>query len=81
MLVVALCGGAHKPKEEFKMRQREETKFSFPLVIGVLLVVAFWAVPSIAGADGGDPFLVHACVNPSGLTRMVGPNDVCRSNE
>jgi len=63
------------------MRRLEETKFAFPLVIGMLLVVAFLAVPSITRADGGDPFLVHACVNPSGLTRIVGPDDTCGTNQ
>lgn len=63
------------------MREPERTKTIFLLLIGVVVFSSFLAFPSTAVADGGDPFLVHACVNPSGLTRIVGPNDLCGSNE
>ena len=63
------------------MRDPEQTKTIFLLLIGVLLFSGFLAVPSAAVADGGDPFLVHACVNPSGLTRIVGPDDACGTNQ
>ena len=50
--------------------------FSVGLVLGVLIG---W--PAMAGSDGGDAGLIHACVNPSNLTRIVDANDACRHNE
>ncbi len=70
-----------KPKGVFKMHRWEQWGSIFPLVMGVVLVVLSSAVPGTTRADGGDPNLVHACVNPSGLTRIVGPPDPCRPNE
>lgn len=56
---------------------------SFIMLISVILTLlgAALGLPTAAIADGGDPNLIHSCVNPSGLTRIVGSNDVCGSNE
>lgn len=48
---------------------------------GAVLLFALLAMPTVVGADGGDPNVVHACVNPSGLTRIVGPDDACGTNQ
>lgn len=47
-----------------------------------LVLVLAMAGPLAAHAHGGDTTLVHACVNAaSGVMRIVGPNDACRSPE
>lgn len=48
-------------------------------MLGILAIVV--GAPAPGGADGGDPSLIHACVNPSGLTRTLAPGDDCRPNE
>ncbi|MBI2987964.1 MAG: hypothetical protein HYY45_14465, partial [Deltaproteobacteria bacterium] len=58
----------------------EQTKMS-RVLLGLVIFVALLGVPMMASADGGDTSLVHACVNPSGLTRIIGPNDSCSSSE
>jgi len=32
-------------------------------------------------AHGGDPNLIHACINNEGIVRIVGPNDDCAKSE
>jgi hypothetical protein len=32
-------------------------------------------------AHGGDPDLIHACINKDGVVRIVGPNDDCYKSE
>jgi hypothetical protein len=32
-------------------------------------------------AHGGDPDLIHACINNAGIVRIVGPNDNCDKSE
>ena len=32
-------------------------------------------------AHGGDPDLIHACINKDGIVRIVGPNDDCAKSE
>jgi hypothetical protein len=32
-------------------------------------------------AHGGDPNLIHACINNEGIVRIVGPNDNCSKSE
>jgi hypothetical protein len=32
-------------------------------------------------AHGGDPDLIHACINKDGVVRIVGPNDNCDKSE
>lgn len=54
----------------------ERSKF----VVVVALALGLGS-PLVALADGGDPSVIHACVNPSGLTRIVTPAESCRSNE
>ncbi len=50
--------------------------------IGALVAVALSAVMDQAvSAHGGDPSLIHACVNPGGQVRVVGANDSCKQNE
>ncbi len=47
-------------------------------LVGLLLVVGAVA----AYAHGGNTGAIHSCVNnASGIVRIVGPNDSCRSNE
>ncbi len=46
------------------------------LGISSLLLVGFHPAPADA-----QPTAVYACFNPSGLTRIVGPTEACRSNE
>ena len=51
------------------------------LLISLALVVAL-AVPAAVGAHGGDPSVIHACVQQSSQqVRIVGPNDPCRGPE
>ncbi|HEU0106250.1 MAG TPA: hypothetical protein VFT38_08775 [Vicinamibacteria bacterium] len=50
-------------------------------VLCATLGVALLA-PRPADADGGDPTVIHACVQKSSQqVRIVGPNDACRSTE
>lgn len=49
---------------------------SVSILLGVLIG---W--PAAVRSDGGDASLIHACVNPSNLVRIVEPNDGCRPSE
>lgn len=49
-------------------------------LLGVALLGA--ALTAVVSAHGGDPALIHACVNnSSGALRIVGSNDACRQGE
>ncbi|MGH7266864.1 MAG: hypothetical protein ACREMB_18745 [Candidatus Rokuibacteriota bacterium] len=50
-------------------------------IFGVMLMAVPFLLPAAAAADGGDPSLVHACVNPSGLVRLTLPGGNCRHQE
>ncbi len=45
----------------------------------VLLPAALFGTPT--NADGASPNVIYACVNPSGLTRIVGANEKCHPSE
>ena len=50
--------------------------------MGWLLVVALGFAPAAASAHGGDPALVHACVNKSsGEVKIVAPSAACKPHE
>lgn len=52
------------------------------LVLGSAFVVALAGVTPVVYAHGGDPTLVHACVNKSsGEVKIVGANASCKNNE
>jgi hypothetical protein len=52
------------------------------LVLGSALVLALTALTPAALAHGGDPTLVHACVNKSsGEVKIVGANASCKGND
>ena len=58
------------------------------LAFVLLLSLSILAVPAAAGAHGGDPNVVHACVHKDprdgevhGHVRIVLPNQECRKNE
>ncbi len=52
------------------------------VLAGILLMIALTAGATWVFAHGGDPDLVHACVNDdSGGIRIVGPNEECKSKE
>ena len=52
------------------------------LFLGVTFVLALAWVTSAVYAYGGDPTLIHACVNKSsGEVKIVGPNASCQKNE
>ena len=44
------------------------------LSISAILVVQL-------NAHGGDPDLIHACINKDGVVRIVGPHDDCDKTE
>jgi hypothetical protein len=47
-----------------------------------LLAAAVTSAPGTAAADGGDPSLIHACVQKSSQqVRLVAPDGVCRQTE
>ncbi len=59
------------------MRTRAGVAIRMGLLAGLLL-----ATPPLAGAHGGDPGVVHLCVQDvTGEVRLVGPNDPCRPRE
>ena len=53
-----------------------------PKMNQVLLVVSISLifVPQ-SHAHGGDPNLIHACINNEGIVRIVGPDDECGKSE
>jgi hypothetical protein len=52
------------------------------LVLGAMLLAALVGGGTWALAHGGDPKLVHACVNDeSGAVRVVGAKDQCSKKE
>ena len=52
------------------------------LVIPVILLpAALLGTATMVNADGGNQSLIHACVNPSGLTRLVGASEKCSPSE
>lgn len=57
----------------------EQMKIS--TIWGLVIFVALLGVPMIVGADGGDTSLVHGCVNPSGLSRIITPDGECSKSE
>ena len=51
-------------------------------VVGLLLALALVAGTTWAFAHGGDPDLIHACVNNnSGEIKIVGPDESCKNNQ
>ena len=54
------------------------TKTALFVLVSLAMVLAALGP---AAADGGDASLVHACLNPAGQVRIVGPSDACRSQE
>ena len=44
------------------------------------LSISLIFVPDL-DAHGGDPDLIHACINNDGVVRIVGPNDECDKSE
>jgi hypothetical protein len=54
---------------------------ALPGFVTVLLLFLGAAGPMKADADGGNPNLVHACVNRWIQVRIVGPNDACDPGE
>ena len=55
------------------------------LPLGMLLtmfIIAVLVMPFPVGADGGNPSVIHACVQKSAdRVRIVGPNEECRASE
>ncbi len=47
------------------------------VIVGVFLSVAALMVD----ADVADPSLIHACIDPNGLTRIVSLGDSCKTSE
>lgn len=51
-------------------------------VTGFLFLLAILAgVPATVNADGGTPGVIHACVRPNGIVRIVNANALCGPNE
>ncbi len=48
---------------------------------GLLAALTLVGLPSRGRADGGNPSLVHACVNQRGQVTVVGSNDPCDPGE
>lgn len=52
------------------------------IVFSVVLIVVLTAQATWAFAHGGDSSFIHACAKlTGGQIRIVGPNDICNSNE
>ncbi len=52
------------------------------LIRGLLaLTICLISVPQKLDSHGGDPDLIHACINDKGIVRIVGPNDDCAKSE
>ena len=54
-------------------------------VIMALLIVltggAAWGLTSRGSGVGGDTQVIHACINPAGQLRIVGPDELCHHQE
>jgi hypothetical protein len=47
----------------------------------VIVALAGALVTTQIGAHGGDPDLLHSCINnASGEVKIIGPNDACQKN-
>ncbi|MDX1555654.1 MAG: hypothetical protein R3212_06485 [Xanthomonadales bacterium] len=53
----------------------------FSIIMAASCFLLILAGSDTAKAHGGDPDLVHACVNPAGHMRLVAPNEGCRDEE
>ena len=52
------------------------------LIRGVLaLTICLISVPQKLDSHGGDPDLIHACINDKGVVRIVRPKDECARSE
>jgi len=51
------------------------------LIPGILLTLVIAGLPAAVLGDGGDPSLIHACVNPAGSVRIIGAAESCRRSE
>jgi len=56
-------------------------KASSRYVVAAVLAVALFGGTTWAFAHGGDGSLIHACLNPAGQIRIVGPDENCRPQE
>ena len=57
-------------------------RLQYRLIWGpVALSVCLISVPQKLIAHGGDPDLIHACINNDSVVRIVGPNDNCAKSE
>jgi hypothetical protein len=57
------------------MRRQRKMNQSL-LALSIILIF----VPQ-SRAHGGDPNLIHACINNEGIIRIVAPNDECAKSE
>jgi hypothetical protein len=54
----------------------------YQLIRGLLaLLICLIFVPLKLYSHGGDPDLIHACINKDGIVRIVGANDECAKSE
>jgi parallel beta-helix repeat protein len=51
------------------------------IIRGAVISVVLLGWPMMVSADGGDTGLVHACINPNGLTRIITPIGSCNASE
>jgi len=65
------------------MRKVKSSKCMLMLiwVIPVIALLALLGTATVVNADGGNPDQIHVCVNPSGLTRVVGAKEKCHPSE
>lgn len=47
------------------------------LIGGIVSAVALAGSTATVQSHGGNPNLIHSCVNAVGVVRIVGPNDTC----
>lgn len=60
---------------------RSSTRWAVPAGVGLAMLLTV-GMTGLAGAHGGDPAKVHACVvAANGTIRVVEPTESCRSNE
>ena len=45
------------------------------------LTICLISVPQKLNSHGGDPDLIHACINDKGIVRIVRPKDECARSE
>lgn len=50
-------------------------------IMAVVFMLALAVAPTVLWAHGGHINFIHACINPSGVTRIVGANDNCNPSE